>query len=84
MRVSFVEIYCEKIRDLLRHVKGKDAAPEPDHKVLRNDYGANEVTGVAMVDVDPADRDAMGSILEVAAAARATKKTDMNEVRDLP
>lgn len=33
-----------------------------------------------MIDVDPSDGDAMGLIMEVAAAARATKKTDMNEV----
>lgn len=43
MRVSFVEIYCEKIRDLLRLVHGKQTAAEPDHKIVRNDFGANEV-----------------------------------------
>jgi hypothetical protein len=43
MKVSFVEIYCEKIRDLLRHMHGKQSSPEPDHRIARNDFGANEV-----------------------------------------
>ena len=65
MRVSFVEIYCEKIRDLLRHRDGKVAGPEEDHKIARNDYGANEITNVAMVEVDPADRDHIDRLMEV-------------------
>ena len=81
MKVSFIEIYCEKIRDLLREGgRGKKgAAYDIDHKIAKNDHGANEVTNVNMVAVDPADKSAIAGLMEVAAAARATTKTDMNE-----
>ena len=37
------------------------------------------MTNVNMVAVDPADKSAIAGLMEVAAAARATTKTDMNE-----
>jgi len=99
MKVSFVEIYCEKIRDLLRGetslslsssalgssssssaASGSSAqARSEEHKIVRNDFGANEIVGVAMVEVDPSDEDTMARLMEVAGKARATTRTDMND-----
>jgi kinesin family protein C1 len=84
MEVSFVEIYCEKIRDLLADfgsggAKPKKGVPSPEHKIVRNDQGANVVSNAAMIPVDPSDVSKLAELMEVAGRARATKKTDMNE-----
>ena len=85
MEVSFIEIYCEKVRDLLGDFgsgnggKSKRGAPPPDHKIVRNDQGANVVSNVAMIPVNPSDVSKLADLMEIAGRARATKKTDMNE-----
>mmetsp|Transcript_70581 Transcript_70581/g.159661 ORF Transcript_70581/g.159661 Transcript_70581/m.159661 type:complete len:617 (+) Transcript_70581:111-1961(+) len=68
MKVSFIEIYCEKIRDLLKSNEKK--VPELDHKIVRNEWGANEVTNCEKVAVDPKDNDAIEQIMEVSIEAQ--------------
>ena len=76
MHVSFIEIYNEKIKDLLRSKgSGED---DQVHKVVTNNYGQNVVTNVQMVEVDPADHAGIDELMAIAAGARATAKTDMN------
>ena len=81
MHVSFIEIYCEKLRDLLGDFQGKSkkGAPPPEHKIIRNEQGANTVSNVAMISVDPSDVSLLSRLMEVAARSRATTKTDMND-----
>ena len=52
MEVSFIEIYNETIRDLLRET----ANDNEDHEIKQNKYGGTEVTNVAMIPVDPNDQ----------------------------
>jgi len=85
MRVSFVEIYCEKIRDLLRSESlassssSSASCPHEKPKITRNSFGANEISGVAMVEVDPSDDAAIAHLIEEAGRTRTTTRTDMND-----
>lgn len=87
MRVSFVEIYCEKIRDLLccdvsstsSSTKTANGDKPEKLKITRNSFGANEISGAQMVELDPSDDSAVGQLIEIASRARATTRTDMNE-----
>jgi len=79
MRVSFIEIYCEQIKDLL----ASDTETEPTtkkHKIVRNEFGQSIVTDVEIIPVDPADRDAIKELMEHAASLRSTSATQMNAV----
>ena len=42
MEISFIEIYCEQIKDLL----GDGDASDKKHKITLNEFGQNIVTGV--------------------------------------
>jgi len=74
MEVSFVEIYNETIRDLLRSGSGEDCKHEIKH-------GANgtSITDVTMRNVDPNDVEQIEGIMEQAARHRSVGKTEMNE-----
>ena len=83
MEVTFVEIYNEQIRDLLRSGSGKakgaskEAAPL-SHDIRTGKDGQPFITDVTRRDVDPEDLTTIDSIMDLAAQHRAVGVTDMN------
>ena len=76
MQVSFVEIYNEQIKDLLR--------PNTSHEEFKYDIkkdaaGNTFISDVIMASVDPNDSQQMEVILETASRNRSVEKTSMNE-----
>lgn len=74
MDVSFVEIYNETIRDLLR----ANNSDELKHEIKHTANGTI-ITDVTMRNVDPNDVSQIEAIMEQAARHRSVGKTDMNE-----
>lgn len=76
MEVSFVEIYNENIRDLLRSSVSDDIK-----HVIKSipQTGATYISDVTMISVDPNDTQQMDSIMEQAARHRSVGQTAMNE-----
>lgn len=75
MEVSFVEIYNEDIKDLLRsgvHEVGK-------HEIKKDTSGNVTVSDVTMISVDPNNTEQIDSIMELAARHRSVSQTAMNE-----
>jgi len=75
MEVSFIEIYNETIRDLLR----ANAKDDDKHEIKRDLNGNTTVTDISMLPVDPNDSAQMDSIMEQAARFRSVGQTLMNE-----
>jgi len=75
MEVSFIEIYNESIRDLLR----ANAVDDVKHDIKRDVNGNTTVTDVTMKAVDPNDLDQMSAIMDLAAIHRSVGQTAMNE-----
>ena len=75
MEVSFIEIYNETIRDLLR----ANAKDDDKHEIKRDANGNTTITDVTMITVDPNDVEQMDSIMEQAARYRSVGQTLMNE-----
>jgi len=91
MQISFIEIYCEQIRDLLAGSEadtadkqdsgvgaGSGANNKAKHKIVQNEYGQNVVTNVEMVPVDPADKGSISELMQHAASLRSVTATKMN------
>lgn len=75
MEVSFIEIYNEDIKDLLRsgsHEVGK-------HEIKKDPQGNASITDITMTSVDPNDTEQIDSIMELAARHRSVGQTAMNE-----
>ena len=75
MEISFLEIYCEQLRDLLGD---GDPGAERKLRITQNEFGQNVVAGAEMVPVDPNDADSIGELMRHAAALRSTSATKMN------
>jgi len=73
MEVSFIEIYNETIRDLLRE------GAEQKHEIKIDLSGGVHVTDVNMVSVDPNNVEQVEHIMEEAARHRSVGQTAMNE-----
>lgn len=76
MQVSFVEIYNETIRDLLRT---STSAAELKHEIKRDHSGNTQITDVVMESVDPCDEAQLEDIMHRAACHRSVAHTAMNE-----
>lgn len=75
MEVSFIEIYNETIKDLLRN----NATDDLKHEIKKDANGTMFVSDVSMISVDPNDTVKMDSIMEMAAHHRSVAQTAMNE-----
>lgn len=76
MEVSFIEIYNESVRDLLR-VSG--SSEELKHEIKKDAQNGVYITDVTMLEVDPNDNEQVDSIIETAARNRSVGTTAMNE-----
>lgn len=76
MQVSFVEIYNEKIRDLLREEEFDDAK----HEIKVNPDGRRYISDINMVPLEPTDSEAVEAVMSQAARHRSVGSTDMNAV----
>lgn len=75
MEVSFVEIYNETIRDLLRTSSNDDLK----HEIKKDINGNTTITDVQMMKVDPNNSEQIERIMELAARHRSVGQTAMNE-----
>jgi kinesin family protein C1 len=76
MQVSFVEIYNETIRDLLREEEISDFK----HEIKVNPDGRRYITDINMVSLEPTDNEAVEGVMRQAAKHRSVGSTDMNAV----
>merc|ERR1719330_746260 len=74
MQVSFIEIYNETIRDLLR----EEANPNAKHEVKIGPDGRRFVSDINMVPLEPTDSEAVQAVMRQAAKYRSVGSTDMN------
>ena len=77
MEVSFLEIYNETLRDLLRASDSKNNE-ECKHEIKVGLDGRRSVTGLTIQSLDPNDQHAVKAVLTLAAKRRTTGCTDMN------
>jgi len=76
MRVSFLEIYNETIRDLLRD----EEIGEKKHEIKVNPDGSRLVTDLTIKPLEPKDADAVNEVMQMAAKYRTVGSTNMNDV----
>ena len=76
MKVSFLEIYNETIRDLLR----EEEIGEKKHDIKVNPDGSRFVTDLSIRPLEPTDSDAVNDVMQTAAKFRAVGSTSMNDV----
>ncbi len=74
MDVTFLEIYNESIRDLLRESEEVSAK----HEIKTCEDGSRTVTNLTVIQLDPNDRNAVSDVLQLAARRRSVASTDMN------
>jgi kinesin family protein C1 len=74
MDVSFLEIYNETLKDLLRI----NLSQECKHEIKVGPDGRRTVTDLTVKVIDPNDRAAVDAIMALATKRRATGSTDMN------
>jgi kinesin family member C1 len=76
MEVSFVEIYNETIRDLLRTTSIEE---DGKHEIKRDNAGNVYISDVVLQKCDPNDSNQVDAIIETASRNRSVEKTAMNE-----
>merc|ERR1712038_845145 len=76
MQVSFVEIYNETIRDLLRDEEQSDLK----HDIKVGPDGRRFITDINMITLEPTDSEAVEAVMRQAAKHRSVGSTDMNAV----
>jgi len=76
LKVSFLEIYNEKIRDLLR----EEGSPEGKHDVKVGTDGRRFVSDLRMLPLDPANSKEIDYVMELATKHRSVACTNMNSV----
>lgn len=84
MDVTFIEIYNETIRDLLRSANTNAASISMDnelkHEIKKDIHNNVYVSDVTTLMVDPNNLDQINDIMEIAARHRSVGQTAMNEV----
>lgn len=75
MEVSFIEIYNETIRDLLR----TSARDDVKHEIKKDMQGNATITDVSLLTIDPSNAEAVEGVMELAARHRSIGQTNMNE-----
>lgn len=73
LEVSFLEIYNETLRDLLR----VNLEEESKHEI-KDAHGRRTVTNLTVQPIDPNDQGAVEAVLALASKRRSTASTDMN------
>ena len=76
MQVSFLEIYNETIRDLLRD----DRDSQLKHEVKVGPDGRKFVSDISMIPLEPTDSEAVEAVMHQAAKYRSVASTEMNAV----
>jgi len=78
LQVSFIEVYNEVLRDLLRSGESGDAAggPSTAHTILHDDAWGTVVTNMTCVEVSSMEQ--MHALMARAMRQRAVSSTDMN------
>ena len=76
MKVSFLEIYNETIRDLLR----EEEFGEKKHDIKVNPDGSRFITDLSVKPLEPTDADAVNEVMQTAAKFRTVGSTSMNDV----
>ena len=71
MEVSYLEIYNETIKDLLRHTNHDDQK----HEIKKDTNGGVYVSDITMTSVDPNNSEQIDSIVELAARHRSVGQT---------
>jgi len=74
MKVSFLEIYNETIRDLLR----ENTSDMLKHEIKVGSDGRRYVSDLTLTPLEPKDTDAVDSIMRLAAKHRSVGSTEMN------
>ncbi len=74
MQVSFVEIYKETIRDLLRD----EAISDAKHEIKIGADGRRYISDINMVPLEPTDSEAVEAVMRQAAKHRSVGQTAMN------
>ena len=75
MEVSFIEIYNESIRDLLRSTVVDDGK----HEIKKDIHGNTTITDITMINIDPNNNNDIESVMSLAAKHRSVGHTAMNE-----
>ena len=76
MKVSFLEIYNETIRDLLR----EDNSDEVKHEIKVDANGRRYVSELTVLPIEPTDAAQVEEVMRQAAKHRSVASTDMNSV----
>ena len=76
MQVTFIEIYNETIRDLLRTGSNAESGK---HEIKKDANGGTYISDVQVITVDPNDAQQVDSIMRLANSQRSVASTSMNE-----
>ena len=80
MEVSFIEIYNETIKDLLRETSGNNNHNEElKHEIKKDASGRMYVSDIIMITIDPNDTTKIDEIMQLAARHRSVGTTKMND-----
>lgn len=77
MEVTFIEIYNENIRDLLRSGNSSSES-EKKHEITRDTNNDTYISDTTTIDIDPNNVDQITEIMQIASRHRSVGSTAMN------